>query len=221
MPFIPSHISPIIKNKQGARTMYDILNYNNETPTAKQTWTNAYNFLDKEWKQIYLYPFKTTKYSQLRWFQIRINHNILVTNKLLHHMNITDDSSCTFCSTMEETIIHLLWSCSKTQDFLNLMISWFESFDIHIKLSEKLFLFGVESLRDQKLTKIQHFFLLYAKYYIYCSRGNNQVPMLTVFKKKLYFMYKMHMEIALMNNDLEAFSKEWSPYNLQLQDIRI
>ena len=96
---------------------------------------------------------KLPKYSQLRWFQIRINHNILVTNKLLHHMNITDDSSCTFCTTMEETIIHLLWSCSKTQDFLNLTISWFESFDIHIKLSEKLFLFGVESLRDQKLTK--------------------------------------------------------------------
>ena len=70
--------------------MYDVLNMNKEIPTGKQTWNNTvintYNFQEKDWKKIYscMYPFKTTQYSQLRWFQIRINHNILVTNKLLN-----------------------------------------------------------------------------------------------------------------------------------------
>ena len=53
-PFIPSHISPIIKNKQGARVMYDILNLNDEIPTGKQTWNKTYNFQDKEWQTIYI-----------------------------------------------------------------------------------------------------------------------------------------------------------------------
>ena len=79
-PFMPSHIAPIIKSKQGARVIYNILNHNDEIPTAKQTWNKIYNFEEKEWQNIYKYPFKITQYSQLRWFQIRINHNILSTN---------------------------------------------------------------------------------------------------------------------------------------------
>ena len=45
--------------------------------------------------------------------------------------------------------------------------------------------------------------------------------MLTVYKKRLYryFMYKMHMEIGYANNVLEAFLKEWSPYQLLLEDV--
>ena len=216
-PFIPSHIFPLIKNKQGARVMYDVLNMNNEIPTGKQTWNNAYNFQEKDWKNIYMYPFKTTQYSQLRWFQIRINHNILVTNKLLKHMKIIEDSSCTFCTNEDETTVHLLWSCNKTQEFLKLILTWFENYNIHFNLSEKLFLFGID--KDQKLTNTLHFFLLYAKYYIYCSRCNNQPLMLAVFKKKLFFMYKMHMEIAFTNNSLETFLKQWSPYKSLLEDI--
>ena len=105
---MPSHIAPIIKSKQGARVMYNILNHNDEIPTAKQTWNKIYNFEEKEWQNIYKYPFKITQYSQLRWFQIRINHNILSTNKLLKHMKIIEDSSCTFCSLEEESTAHLL-----------------------------------------------------------------------------------------------------------------
>ena len=36
-PFIPAHFSNIVKNKQGAKIMYDILNINEDKPTAQQT----------------------------------------------------------------------------------------------------------------------------------------------------------------------------------------
>ena len=122
-----------------------------------------------------------------------------------------------FCTNEDETTVHLLWSCNKTQEFLKLILTWFENYNIHFNLSEKLFLFGID--KDQKLTNTLHFFLLYAKYYIYCSRCNNQPLMLAVFKKKLFFMYKMHMEIAFTNNSLETFLKQWSPYKSLLEDI--
>ena len=47
------------------------------------------------------------------------------------------------------------------KEFLNLITTYLETFNIHINLSEKLFLFGFDE--DQKLTNILQFILLYAK----------------------------------------------------------
>ena len=140
-----------------------------------------YNFEEKDWKTIYMFPFKTTTYSLLRWFQVSLNHNILVTNKLLHYMKIKEDSICTFCTQEEETITHLLWQCNVTKEFLNFVTTWLQSFNIYIELSEELFLFGLE--KEQRLTSIMKFLLLYTKYYIYCCRCNKQPPIVTVYKK--------------------------------------
>ena len=60
-------------------------------------------------------------------------------------MGIKDDPQCTFCKTHVETTVHLLWDCSITKYFLKYFLSWMRSFHIHIELSEKLFLFGLES----------------------------------------------------------------------------
>ena len=47
-PFAPAHFSNIIKNEQGAKIMYDILNINEDKPTAHQTWNNLYNIIEKD-----------------------------------------------------------------------------------------------------------------------------------------------------------------------------
>ena len=39
-----------------------------------------------------------------------------------------------------------------------------------------------------------------------------QSLLLKIFKKKLYFMYKIHMEKAYANNNLNKFQNEWRPY---------
>ena len=54
--------------------------------------------------------------------------------------------------------------------------------------------------------------IIYTKYYIFCTRCNQQSLFLEVFKRKLLFMYKTHMEIAINNNDLIKFEKEWSQF---------
>ena len=165
--------------------MYDILNINEDKPTAQQTWNNLYNIQEKDWKKIYMYPMKITKYCTLQWFQICINHNILITNKRLQYMGIKDDPLCTFCKTRVETTVHLLWDCSIAKDFFKSFLSWPRSFHIHIELSEKLFLSGLES--RGKVLNVSKFILLYAKYYIYCSPCNNHSLMLEIFKKKNIF----------------------------------
>ena len=146
-----------------------------------------------------------------------INHNILITNKRLQYMGIKDDPLCTFCKTHVETTVHLLWDCSITKDLKKKKLSWLRSFHIHIELSEKLFLFGLES--GEKVSNVCKFILLYAKYYIYYSRCNSHSLMLEIFKKKLYLMYKIHMEIAYANKNLDKFQNEWRPYEDLLKDI--
>ena len=96
-PFTPSHIYPMLQQKKGTQAMYNILNRNKEIPTGQVTWNKLYNITNNDWKNIYLFPFNITKYPAMQWFQISINHNILVTNKLLYQMRIKNDSLCTFC----------------------------------------------------------------------------------------------------------------------------
>ena len=75
---------------------------------------------------------------------------------------------------------------------------------------KKWFIFGWE--RGKTESKILNFILLYTKYYIYCTPCNQQSLFLEVFKIKLLFMHKTHMEIAINNNDLTKFEKEWSQF---------
>ena len=129
-----------------------------------------YNITMDEWKVIYIFPFTVTKYPALQWFQICINHNILVTNKLLQQMKIKNDALCTFCQTSNESIVHLFWQCIKTQQFIRSVTAWFNTFGIHCDISEKYFIFGWQE--EQCFTKVLNFIILYAKYYIYLARCN-------------------------------------------------
>ena len=126
----------------------------------------------------------------MQWFQISINHNILVTNKLLCEMKIKNDSLYTFCQSNNKTIIHLLWKCDKTQKFIREIARWLGTCNIQCNIAE----FGLQ--REQTLSKIFNFILLYANYYIYLARCKKQSLTLSVFQKKLKFIYKVHKYIA-------------------------
>ena len=55
--------------------MNDILYLNED----KTTWNGPYNIQGKDWEKINMYQMKITKYCTMQWFQISLNHNILVT----------------------------------------------------------------------------------------------------------------------------------------------
>lgn len=55
-------------------------------------------------RDLFYKPFRITKDTKMQWFQTRINHKILATNKFLCKIKITDDSKCFFCKVSEETI---------------------------------------------------------------------------------------------------------------------
>ena len=87
-------------------------------------------------------PFKITKCTKLRWFQTCINHKILATNKFLYQIKTIDSPNCSFCSTNEESIEHLFWKCSKTQQFLKEVTEKFQEMNISLILNESNFILG-------------------------------------------------------------------------------
>ena len=216
-PFTPSHIYPMLQQKKGTQATYNILNRNKEIPTGQVTWNKLYTITNNDWKNIYLFPFNITKYPAMQWFQISINHNILVTNKLLYQMRIKNDSLCTFCQSNNETIIHLLLKCDKTQKFTREIARWLGTCNIQCNITEEYFIFGLQ--REHTFSKIFNFILLYAKYYICLARCKKQSLTLSVFQKKLKFMYKVHKEIAYSHKKEDEFQKDWSRYQTLINRI--
>ena len=106
-PIIPKFISTLLKQNKGSQNIYNISNKNKETPSGKIKWNQLYNINEESWEYIFQAPFQISKCTKLRWFQVTINHRILVTNKFLYQINIKDSSKCTFCGAFEETISHL------------------------------------------------------------------------------------------------------------------
>ena len=64
-----------------------------------------------------------------------------------------------------------------------------------------------------------NFNLLYAKYYIYLARCKKQSLTLSVFQKKLKFMYKVHMDIAYSHKKEDEFQMDWSQYQTLTNEI--
>ena len=78
-PIIPKFISTLLKQNKGSQNIYNILN--------KIKWNQLYNINEESWEYIFQAPFQISKCTKLRWFQVTINHRILVTNKFLYQIN--------------------------------------------------------------------------------------------------------------------------------------
>ena len=103
-------------------------------------------------------------------------------------MKLRNNVICSFCGQNNETIIHLLWQCECTKQFIK---EWLKSYDLNYIVTEEFFIFG-----KQGKHAYPKFIIFYAKYYIYVSRCKQQSLFLNPFKKQLKFLHKVHQYIA-------------------------
>ena len=78
-PFISKAIQNLIKLKKSTKGIYNVLNQNDSKPTSQEHWFKNIKY-KLQWKQIYSLLYENVKDNFLRWFQLRILHNILATN---------------------------------------------------------------------------------------------------------------------------------------------
>ncbi|MCU7801313.1 MAG: hypothetical protein KZQ70_14570, partial [gamma proteobacterium symbiont of Lucinoma myriamae] len=208
-PFVPFHLASLLKVNKGCKVIYDILNQNTDTPTGKNKWNETYQIDDKTWKNIYENPFQITKDTKLQWFQVQIDHKILVTNSFLNKIKLIDSASCTFCKTEIETIQHLIWGCSETQYLITLIKQWFQAKNLTLNLDETKFLFGITNVG--KVSCLDQI-LLEIRYYIYRTRCLKQKLYLNVLKARIKILYNIQKQLYLSKNEITKFNDLWGDH---------
>ena len=159
------------------------------------------------------FKIKNIKEVKLKWFQIRIVHRIIGTNKTLKWMNMVDDDLCTFCREETEDIEHLFWGCDVIQQFwLRFMMHLNrECNDIEdIVFNEELVILG--HTRGFKSDDVFDFILTYGKFYIYSCKFNNNMPEVSVFIKQLYHRFRTEEYIARTNMNEQKLTSGWMSY---------
>ena len=152
-------------------------------------------------------PFIVTKDPKLCWFQYRLLHRILPTNVLLFKMKIKDTTSCAFCNTEEETLLHLFFHCNIVNKFWGDLLSWIElNANTTVQFEKETIIFGK---KFRKCGNCLNLILLLAKQFIFTQKIRNRpldVDAFTVLLKN-YFMIEKY--IFAKNNKLVKFYKRW------------
>ena len=90
----------------------------------------------------------------IRSFQFKILNDITFTNSRLAKIGYVQDDSCTFCRVSPETVNHLFYECTHTnqfwKDFKNF---WFALSGIHVELSLQDVMIGKKK-KSKRLTKL-------------------------------------------------------------------
>ena len=178
--------------------------------TGLKRWTKHIEISKTEWQYLFRKLKSTTTDTKLRWFQYRILHHILSTNRSVSKFNHTQDHLCTFCKLKSETIIHLLWECPTSNLFwkdLEKVINFRALHAHNFRFTQSLVIFG--KCENIKTDSICDLIILLGKFYLYrCKVQNNEVN-LKMFIRELYNRYSVEKEIS-KNSPL--FKTQWAPY---------
>jgi len=196
-PYQGLNTSIILKNSKGCKLFYNILiNEKKVLFKCMVKWNNLLNvdFEVQDWVRMCHYNWKCTQEVKLRWFQFRLLNRILCTNKLLVKIGKSDNTLCTFCNNVDESISHLLWDCEYTLKYWKEFQDWMNSnLTSNISLNKEMILFGNYKFKDHVFNNM----LLVLKFNIYKSRVKKEKPSFTFGKKDLHF-FSSRKDLCIM-----------------------
>ena len=177
---------------------------------ACQNWVKMLGVI--EWQKIFSQTKRITEI-KLRWFQIKINYRILVSNSILKEMGISTSNLCNFCQTEKDSIFHYLWHCQYTQIFWNNLLQCLHEKcqnTTRLTFSPTLILFGQD--KNTKTDDGFDFILIQAKFFVYKCRINKLKPTSQLFLKELQWIYKTDKLVYHTNMKQHDFLTKWFPY---------
>ena len=202
----------ICKPQKGAKQYYKIILGKTDRPKACQNWDRILG-ANIQWSHVYLNT-KQISEIKMRWFQIRINHRIIVTNSILKNMRVVENNTCNFCDREKDTVFHYLWQCDHVQtfwkDFENCLKAKCPNCD-RLTLNASLVLFGSDG--NSKTDECFLFILLHAKHFVYKCRINKCKPTMQIFLKSLTIVRIVDRYVHSLRMEYQKFVLKWIPYN--------
>ena len=216
IPFQPA-LNTIMMTKKGAAPIYKDMLINESKISGIERWSKLTPINLNNWMKSFNILISTTKDTKLRWLQFRILHHILTTNRSVSKFNRDQNHLCTFCGVHSETILHLLWECSKTKLFWRNLETVINNRCLHafnFKFTTNIIIFG---FCDQMRTdKVCEFIIYMAKFYIYRCKVQSICLNIKIFIKELYNRYVVEKIISKNSSD---FRNNWGPYLKLFQSI--
>ena len=164
------------------------------------------------WKQIFLICVKTVNDYELIWFQYRILHRILGTQKLLHQIRISETDKCLLCHACTETLIHLFCFCPMVAKLWQDLSNWIkEKTNIVIKFDSFRIIMGYLN-RDKFFLSINTLILV-TKYYIYANTRAKRCLNIADIQIKIKKVYNEQNLVAKLNCLENKFEEKWLSFN--------
>ena len=171
---------------------------------AERKWEELTNtqISETEWQSLYTIPYKSTKETKQRSFQIKILHRVLPLNAWLFKSKLSITRNCDFCLVHKETIEHLFWECNVSKNIWFKLKEWLEAMntDKILEFNSKNVLLG----DPNNYIYLEHIKLI-TKEYIYNSKLKKNLPS---FEGLIpYITYKIKIEKDVLTKQL--FQKKW------------
>jgi exonuclease III len=197
---------------KGCKMFYSALIESNESLKFCKKWDTL---MEEEinWTKVFL---KTHKINEikLKWFQMRINYRIIVTNAILKNMGIAESANCSFCNVEKDSALHFLWACPHTQNFWSDFTKLLKEKCTHcdrLKLNKTLIMFGCSE--NVYTDNGFDFILLHAKFYIYKCKFSKTNPCINAFLNYLKYQYVIDEYIHKIEMKHDKFQVKWLMYN--------
>ena len=108
---------------------------------------------------------------------MRIMYRIIGTNVMLNEMGVTNNNKCSSCLIAKDTIQHIFWECTHSQQFWTQVLVLLNAkcaLCYRLRLFECLILYCIDD--DIKTESVLDFILLLAKQYLYKCKTEKQLP---------------------------------------------
>ena len=208
----------VIKGSNG-KDIYETLTDSRNPPISVQKWRQAFSDESLDWKNIFLKPYKLTTDSKLRWFQVRILHRLIPTQRYLYIRKLVESPLCILCNEEEDSIQHLFWACHVSQNFWTELISWLSEkcpTCRTLALSELFIIFGIKP--NQTSDKVLDLIILLAKFHIYKCKLQNTLPNILYLKNIIKNRYKIEKYNNTISGNQAEFEEAWHPYNALIEE---
>ena len=209
-PFIPNHLYFLTRFNKGCKIIYNILKDQPCDNKYRTQWRRELNLTidNLTWKRIFHICVNTIKDNKLIYFQYKIIHKILGTNKLLNQIGKSNNNRCRLCGEDIETIDHLFVTCKVTKILWHDLNDWLKiKINKEIDLSPMRIIMGhLET--DNNFLPINTIILV-TKYYIFTSAVKTCLPSFHELKWIIKRCYNEQHWLSQEQNKETYFNKSW------------
>ena len=147
-----------------------------------------------------------TKNTYIQSFHFRVISRIIATNRFLSIVGIVDDPSCGFCQSDDESIVHLFWSCTFVQSFIEDMKAYFlQTFNITFTVTKNIWFFPTLEM----LSPLEVLIISLAKVVIYSAKRRGSFPTLQHLLSTLRLEAQKEHGSAINQGKQAAFNEKW------------